>query len=170
MIRKSVLLAALVTLAPAALLAADPAAPAPGPVHGPRGDGEWFNRLDTNHDGALTRDEATAASAERIAKSFDRLDANHDGMITQEEMRAAGEARREAMKAEAQARFKSADRNGDGLLSKDEATAGLPRVAGNFDRLDANKDGQLSPEELAAARHHMGAGRGKGRPGEPMKR
>ncbi len=168
MIRKSVLLAALVTLTPAALLAADPVAPEP--AHGPRGDGEWFNRLDTNRDGAITQDEAKAASAERIAKSFERFDANHDGMITRDEMRAAGEARREEMKAEAAARFKAADKNGDGLLSKEEASAGMPRVARNFDQLDANKDSALSPEELAAARHLMGAGRRKGRPGGSMPR
>ena len=152
MIRKSVLLAALVTLAPAALLAADPAAPAGGPR------GEWFNRLDTNHDGVITREEATAASQASALRSFDKLDTNHDGMITQDEMRASAEARREKMQAEAAARFKAADKNGDGLLSKDEAAA-MPMVARNFDALDTNKDGQLSPEELAAARHHFGAGR-----------
>jgi Ca2+-binding EF-hand superfamily protein len=166
MIRKSVLLAALVTLAPAALLAADPAASAGGP----RGEGQWFNRLDTNHDGVITKDEATAASDARVAKIFDKLDTNHDGMITQDEMRAAAEARREEMQAEAAARFKAADQNGDGFLSKDEAAA-MPRVARNFDALDTNKDGQLSPEELAAARHHFGAGRpGKGHGSDPAQR
>ena len=166
MIRKSVLLAALVTLAPAALLAADPAAPAGAP----RGEGQWFNRLDTNHDGVITKDEATAASDARTAKMFDKLDANHDGMVTQDEVRAAGEARREEMKAEAVARFKAADKNGDGLLSKEEAAA-MPMVARNFDALDTNKDGQVSPEELAASRHHFGAGRSwKGHGSDPTQR
>jgi hypothetical protein len=160
MIRKSVLLAALVTLTPVAVLAADPAS-APG---APRGEGEFFKRLDTNHDGVISKDEA--AGAERIAKSFDTLDADHDGMITQDEMRAAAEARREEMKAEVAARFKAADKNADGLLSKDEATAGMPMVARRFDQLDTNKDGQLSPEELAAARHRMGGGK-RGWHGEP---
>ena len=49
MIRKSVLLAALVTLAPAALLAADPAATTP-PAGTPHGEGRWFSQADTNHD------------------------------------------------------------------------------------------------------------------------
>jgi Ca2+-binding EF-hand superfamily protein len=158
------LAAAVVTLAPTALLAANPnsagdaAAPTPETrADRPRGGGEWFKRLDANQDGVITKDEA--ASAQRIAKNFDELDADHDGMITQDEMRAAAEARREEMKEAVAARFKAADTNADGLLSKDEATAGMPRLANHFDRLDANRDGQLTPEELANARHHHAGGK-----------
>jgi Ca2+-binding EF-hand superfamily protein len=167
MFRKSVLMAALVTLAPAALLAADPGTPHTKHM-GPRGEGEWFQRLDTNHDGVITKDEASAASTERITKAFDKLDADHDGMITQAEMKAAAESRREEMKAAMAERFKAADKNGDGLLSKEEAAASMPRLAQSFDRLDTNKDSQLSPEELAAARQHFG--HRKGGPGEPAQR
>ena len=113
MIRKSILLAALVTLAPAALLAADPSATTP---QAGRPHGQWFNRLDTNHDGAISKDEATAAAQARVQKMFDRLDANRDGLITQDEMRAAAQARRAEMNAKADARFKAADKNGDGFL------------------------------------------------------
>lgn len=48
-------------------------------------------------------------------------------------------------------RLKTADTNGDGLLSRTEAAA-LPRIADHFDAIDANKDGQISFEELRAAR------------------
>jgi hypothetical protein len=148
MIRTSLLLAAFVTLTPVAVLAADST-----PPPAPKGESGWLKRLDANQDGVITKDEA--AKMPRIAKSFDRLDADRDGMITQDEMRAAGEARREEAKAELAARFKAADKNSDGLLSKDEATAGMPRVARRFDKLDTSKDGQVSPEELAAARQHF---------------
>lgn len=47
-------------------------------------------------------------------------------------------------------RFKAADKNGDGLISLAEAQAAMPRVASNFDAIDANKDGQLTHEELRA--------------------
>ena len=49
-----------------------------------------------------------------------------------------------------QARWKAADKNGDGLIDKAEAQAGLPRVARHFDQLDANHDGKLSADELRA--------------------
>ncbi|WP_024303630.1 EF-hand domain-containing protein [Pseudogulbenkiania sp. MAI-1] len=46
------------------------------------------------------------------------------------------------------ARFAQADTNGDGLLSKAEVQAALPRLADDFDKIDANHDGQLSRDEL----------------------
>ncbi|MGH8026055.1 MAG: hypothetical protein ACREO0_04930, partial [Pseudoxanthomonas sp.] len=49
-----------------------------------------------------------------------------------------------------QDRLKAADSNNDGLISKAEADAKLPRVAKKFDKLDANQDGQLSPDEFKA--------------------
>lgn len=161
-IRKSVLLAALVTLAPAVLLAADPGATT-APAGRPH-EGGWFSRLDTNHDGAISKEEAAAGAQSRVDRMFANLDTNHDGLITQEELRAAAEARRAEMKEKAAARFKSADKNGDGFLSKDEAAA-LPRLARHFDDLDTNKDGMLTPEEIEAAAHHHFAGRGWRGPG-----
>jgi Ca2+-binding EF-hand superfamily protein len=155
--RKTVLMAALIALAPAALLAGTtPETPSSARGPGPGHEGDWFKRLDTNQDGAITKDEAQAANAERITKTFDTLDANKDGMITQDEMRAAHEARHAEMQAQFDARFKQADTNSDGLLSKDEAQKGMPRLAHAFDKLDANKDGQLSPEEMQAGREQFG--------------
>lgn len=53
-------------------------------------------------------------------------------------------------------RFKRMDRNGDGFVTQDEA-----RSQERFDRLkakaDANKDGKISQEEFAGARHHKSA-------------
>lgn len=49
------------------------------------------------------------------------------------------------------AQFSSADKDGDGALSKAEAqNAGMGRVVENFDRLDANKDGKLTRDEIRA--------------------
>lgn len=48
-------------------------------------------------------------------------------------------------------RVKAADKNGDGLISREEAQASLPKVHENFDRMDLNKDGYISKEEFQKA-------------------
>jgi len=52
-------------------------------------------------------------------------------------------------------RLKAADTNGDGLISKAEAQAALPRLYQHFDEIDTNHDGQISPDELKAAHQNM---------------
>lgn len=47
-------------------------------------------------------------------------------------------------------RFKKADLDQNGLLSKKEAGKGLASCLTTFDALDANRDGHLSLEELRA--------------------
>ena len=49
--------------------------------------------------------------------------------------------------------IKAADTNKDGLISRAEAEAGLPKVAKHFDQLDTNKDGQISADEFKAGHH-----------------
>ena len=45
--------------------------------------------------------------------------------------------------------FKAADKDGDGALSLAEAqNANLLRVVDNFDRIDANKDGKVTRDEI----------------------
>ncbi|HEX7558960.1 MAG TPA: EF-hand domain-containing protein, partial [Usitatibacter sp.] len=48
------------------------------------------------------------------------------------------------------AMLKKLDTDGDGRISRAEAQA-APRLAANFDAIDANKDGFITMEELAAA-------------------
>jgi Ca2+-binding EF-hand superfamily protein len=47
-------------------------------------------------------------------------------------------------------RLQAADANKDGFIDKTEAEAKLPRVAKNFDKLDVDNDGRLSPDEFKA--------------------
>ena len=46
-------------------------------------------------------------------------------------------------------RFKAADKDGDGKISRAEAVA-LRRIAKHFDEIDTNKDGFVTKEELKA--------------------
>jgi EF hand len=51
-------------------------------------------------------------------------------------------------------RFKAADTNGDGMISREEAAA-LPGLARHFDQIDTNGDGQISTDELGARRQNV---------------
>ena len=52
--------------------------------------------------------------------------------------------------AHMQERLKAADKNGDGKISREEAVASLPKLAKRFDKIDANKDGFITKEEMKA--------------------
>jgi len=47
-------------------------------------------------------------------------------------------------------RFAAADKNKDGKLTLDEARAGMPRVADNFDRIDTQKRGYVTLDQIKA--------------------
>lgn len=49
-------------------------------------------------------------------------------------------------------RFRKADADGNGTLSRSETEKGMPMLARRFDAIDANKDGQITRDERAAAR------------------
>lgn len=63
----------------------------------------------------------------------------------------AFEARRQAIRERARARFDEADADGDGQLSREEVGRLRPLLAKHFDRIDANGDGLASEQELADA-------------------
>jgi Ca2+-binding EF-hand superfamily protein len=115
----------------------------------PRGE----MRADTDGDGRVSRAEATTAGAERSGEWFDKLDADKDGFVTREEMRQARETRRGAMREKGDEHFKAADSNADGQLSLDEVQAKMPKMAERFGTLDKDKNGFLSKSELQRPRH-----------------
>ena len=47
-------------------------------------------------------------------------------------------------------KFQAADTNHDGKLTLEEAKAGMPRVAKNFDRIDVDKKGYITLDQLQA--------------------
>lgn len=151
--RTSLWLAALAAaLAGPLAHAADPAvaASASAPARGQMA--ERFKTLDRNGDGQLSRAEVEAAPG--LAGKFDDIDTNRDGQITPQELRAYHQAHRgggTAAKKGALGPLTKLDANGDGMLSRDEV-AGHPRLAAEFDSLDTDHNGQLSPTELAALR------------------
>ena len=60
-------------------------------------------------------------------------------------------ARHEEMKAHMLEKLKAADTNGDGMISREEANAGLPQLARHFDRIDTDNNGLITMQEFEAA-------------------
>jgi Ca2+-binding EF-hand superfamily protein len=104
--------------------------------------------MDRNGDGKVSREEFTGQPA-----NFDRFDTNKDGFISRDELpgvAGAGNATPATapFPAMLRERLQGMDKNSDGKIGKDEFT-GDPSL---FDRLDTNKDGSISPDELPQAR------------------
>lgn len=122
--------------------------PEMGPDMGPAFD---FKRFDADGDGKVTLAEIQSGRA-GVAKA---LDANGDGKLSAEELVAAEMDQAKArIEAQVKARIAAQDSDGDGLLSAAEL-ATRPMPAKMFERLDANKDGAVSADEMAAMRAKM---------------
>jgi Ca2+-binding EF-hand superfamily protein len=121
---------------------------------------EFIKRFDKNKDGYLTKDELPPA----LANQFEKLDTNGDGRLDRQEVERMFVVFRQrfaqADKAKAKT-FDSAavergvedilrrlDTNKDGKISNEEAK-GKP-LEKAFERFDTNKDGYLDKEELRA--------------------
>ena len=110
-----------------------------------------FGQFDKNKDGRVSREE----SREGMDRLFTEADTNKDGFISTEEMQAHHRAMREQFRQSMRDYWKKADTDGDGALSKAEAEAAkMQRLVRDFDKLDKNKDGKLTADEMAAAPHH----------------
>lgn len=135
-------------------------APAPDAAH-ERADRmqKHFEQLDKNKDGAIDRQES--AGHKFLSKEFDAIDTSKDGKLTKAELEAKRGAMHDKRKAKFEERFKAADINGDGAIGKDEA-AKMPGLEKHFDRIDANKDGKLTREEMMTG-HARGHGKRHGR-------
>jgi len=150
----------------------------------PQGPGEgrgfgpppFFQLLDTDGDGKLSRDELSKA-----AENLMKRDRNEDGFLTPDELFAGlpgagspgarpgagtpppGGAAGGPGANMAAAMIRRMDKDGDGKLTKDEA----PEMMRNrFDQIDGNKDGFIDEAEMNKVAEQMrGARPGDGRPG-----
>lgn len=132
-------LSILASLLAVAAFAAD--APPPGPARAP---------MDANNDGFVSREEAT--SFPRLAAQFDAADTDKDGRLDAAEMQAHREAMHGERRAHGEQRWKAADTDGDAAISREEAKASMPRLAAEFDKVDANGDGKVTRDEMQAVR------------------
>ncbi len=98
----------------------------------------WLQRVDTNHDGQISKAEAEA-NAPRLAEHFNEVDSNHDGLISAEELQAfhvaQDEKRHEKRQQHLTKVFEQADANHDGKLTLAEWQAYKPHHHGFWHRL-----------------------------------
>ena len=121
-----------------------------------------FGSFDLNADGTLTADELEKAQEKRVTEmkseldremgeAFGKLDTDKNGQLSLAEYKAAA-PNLGVDEAKLGQIVTQLDGNKDGKVTKDEFTG--PTLAG-FDRVDANQDGTISPDErqqAAAAR------------------
>jgi len=112
--------------------------------------------------------------AERQARQEQWCKANpekcREMQARREQCKADPEKCRAEMQARFEQRFRSADANNDGRLTRDEAQKGVPTAARHFDQIDANKDGVVTREELQTARKaRAGSRKGPGSSLQPDK-
>lgn len=126
-----------------------------------------FARLDANRDGTVTAPELSArkqargarqGGVDRVAKRFARMDADGNGAITLAEMRGA-QAKRAERVAERGGRGANRgigrmDTNRDGAISRAEFQA---NALARFARLDADRNGAVTPSERSDARQNRRA-------------
>jgi Ca2+-binding EF-hand superfamily protein len=112
-----------------------------------------FAEADKDGDGQLDRIEVQGMN-ERLAKNFDRVDVNSDGELSREELAAMhSKMRQHGRKAGRRMGYmhglvKGMDDDGNGAISRAELGDKAPKLAENFDAIDANNDGELSREEM----------------------
>ena len=98
------------------------------------GPNALFTSMDTNKDGAVSKQEYL----DYYGKRFDAMDKNKDGKITADEMPTKNKGKPNIL-------FNEIDANKDGVVTKQEY---LDYYAKKFDAADKNKDGKITTDEL----------------------
>lgn len=107
---------------------------------------QLFKAVDTNGDGKISKLEAES-KAPAVAEGFDVIDTDHDGGLSKAEIKAFTGAL-EKKRRDFQQRLEKADKDKNGLLSRDEAST-LPNLSAHFEEIDSNFDGQLNIKEIS---------------------
>ena len=116
----------------------------PGGFGGPPPIDGLIRNLDKDEDGKVAEDEATP----QMQKNFDKLDADGDGYLDREELERAIQKMaggRPGGGPGGGGGIKAMDTDEDGLISSSEAHGPLDE---NFDDIDQDADGNLSPSEI----------------------
>jgi len=120
---------------------------------------ELFFRADADKSGSVSLEEVNALEPNFTKERFDKLDKDKDGLLTAKEFPQQRPDQNFTSKpAEQSGLFMRVDENKDGKITFDELALKAPKYTREqFDRMDANKDGAISRQEMVA----YGAGQKK---------
>ena len=118
----------------------------PQPGDGPRQP--WIvvhaDEIDLDRNKIISRDEIVGEAT----RAFAACDSNNDGKLSQRELSGRGGSR-SAMGGFLKGHSKEIDRDGDGVLTREEAVGNAERM---FARMDSNRDGKISSDEMDTSR------------------
>jgi Ca2+-binding EF-hand superfamily protein len=119
-----------------------------------------FAEVDTNKDGVISQAERDAMRARMRDKMFDLMDSDKNGQLSREEFRAAHEKMRAAKGERGMQGMHGGGHHGGmrggGMMKADTTKAqAVARAQAMFDRIDANRDGNITAAERDAARQRM---------------
>lgn len=139
---------------------------------------KMFTRIDTNADGAVTRDEFIAGapddvSADKAGSLFDKLDSEGSGALSQSDLATAFQQMAASMQAgmiqaqagnmgggerpDASELFAKLDSDGDGSVSREEFVAGRPdevseeQASAFFDKIAGENTDSIDQQSFVAA-------------------
>jgi EF hand len=107
----------------------------------------FFDQIDTNHDGVVSRAEYQAW----VDGRFDKLDSNRDGRVSADEIERSP-AVIEKVQKRAEGFVKHYDKSGTGEVSKADFEA---KAMSRFDHLSGGAD-TVTEDQLSARGHHGG--------------
>ncbi len=130
---------------------------------------EAFRRIDANHDGGISKEEAEKEKDPFLIMNFDAIDADKDGKMSLQELNTftaappektaqpeqpaqqpqPAQPRSHAQTVKPGPLFIAADKDHNGTLSKDELKD-KPELYQNFDNIDADHDGKVTTNEIVS--------------------
>jgi len=142
---------------------------------------EAFRRIDANHDGGISKEEAEKEKDTFLIINFDAIDTDKDGKMSLQELNSFSAAppektaqpeqpaqqtqpaqpRSHAQTVKPGPLFIAADKDHNGTLSKDELKD-KPELYQNFDNIDADHDGKVTTNEIVSyVNAHPGLAQGQ---------